>query len=98
MKYDDIDSRPIYKKLSEPERKHYIREIRSDMSYFRRTYKRADAMVEIAGLDADAASQLIAEMLDRNAAGWCPEPTETIGTRYRARRNDSRCASTDGGS
>ena len=94
----DIDSRPIYKTLTEQEKKHYIREIRGDMSYLRTTYKRADAIVEIAGLDADEASQLIVEMLNRNADGHCSAFTGTIGSRYRARGTGSRRASTDGGS
>ncbi len=47
----DIDSKQIIKKLTETEKRHYLRTIRSDITYFNRTYKKADVTVDISGLE-----------------------------------------------
>lgn len=47
----DHHSRRIEKRLTEREKKGYLKEIRSDISYFRRSYKKADHHVELNGLD-----------------------------------------------
>ncbi len=43
----DIDSNPIEKHLSEIEKRLYLREIKSDLAYFKRSYERADLMVDL---------------------------------------------------
>ncbi|MGH8479122.1 MAG: shikimate kinase [Gammaproteobacteria bacterium] len=57
----DIDSRPIHKILTEKERGLYVREIRKDITYFGRTYRRAHITVDIAGLAPDDAARKVAE-------------------------------------
>jgi len=47
--YDD-DSQLIDKTLSDEEKGLYLREIKLDYTYFRRTYKRADMTVDMSGL------------------------------------------------
>lgn len=53
--YDD-DSRPIDKHLTEKEKRLYLREIKKDMTYFRKAYERADMQIDISGLNADEAA------------------------------------------
>ena len=59
----DIDSRPFEKRLSEEEKKLYLKEIRGDISYFRRSYQRATLSVDIAGLDAEKAAREVGRVL-----------------------------------
>ena len=47
----DIDSRRIDKHLTAEERILYLKEIKADISYFKRSYERADLQVTITGLD-----------------------------------------------
>jgi len=49
----DKESKPIEKYLSDEDKKYYLREIKKDITYFNRTYKRANIFFNIAGLDAD---------------------------------------------
>jgi shikimate kinase len=60
--YDD-DSHPIDKTLTDREKRYYLREIKADMTYFRRTYRRANLTVDIAGLGPEAAAQKIKDVL-----------------------------------
>lgn len=46
----DADSRPVKKSLTEDEKRHYLKEIKGDIAYFGRTYRRADVAVDISGL------------------------------------------------
>ncbi len=55
----DIDSRPIDKHLSAEERILYLKEIKADISYFKRSYERADLQVTITGLDPEASAAII---------------------------------------
>jgi len=59
----DIDSRQIQKHLTEREKRLYLREIRGDMTYYGRTYKRATAAVDIAGLGPDDAAHRVRDAL-----------------------------------
>ncbi len=52
----DRDSRLIEKHLTAEEKLLYLKDIKEDIAYFRRTYKRANAVVDIIGLDADQAA------------------------------------------
>ena len=49
----DKESKPIKKYLSNEDKKYYLREIKKDIAYFNRTYKRANIFFNITGLDAD---------------------------------------------
>src|SRR5689334_16169737 len=56
----DIDSQPIPRTpLSAANRRYYLREIKADISYFRRSYAKATLSVDIAGADAEAAARRI---------------------------------------
>jgi shikimate kinase len=62
--YDD-ESRLVERVLSSDEKRQYVREVRGDMSYFGRTYKRADLSVDIAGLSpGEAAAKVDAVLSD----------------------------------
>ena len=55
----DIDSRPIDKHLTDEERALQLKEIKADISYFKRSYERADLHVTIAGLGPEASAAAI---------------------------------------
>ncbi|MGD0065848.1 MAG: shikimate kinase [Streptosporangiaceae bacterium] len=61
----DIDSRRIQKHLSGEERILYLKEIKADISYFKRSYERADLQVTITGLDPEASAAAIDARLGR---------------------------------
>lgn len=60
----DIDSSPVKRTLSAPERRLYLREIRADISYFRRSYNKATMCVNISGLDIEQSARKIKSELD----------------------------------
>ena len=47
----DIDSIPIKKKLTEKEKRLYLREIKKDITYFRKSYARAHFQIDVCSLD-----------------------------------------------
>ena len=49
----DIDSNPVQKTLTDKEMAYYLKEIKKDITYFGKTYKRAHLMVDIAGLSIE---------------------------------------------
>jgi shikimate kinase len=59
IRFFDIDSRPIKKKLTPREKKLYLIEIKKDITYFRTSYQRANLQVDISGLDAEQAARKI---------------------------------------
>ncbi len=56
ISFFDVDSRPIKKKLSSKEKKLYLREIKKDITYFGKSYRRANLRVGISGLNQDQAA------------------------------------------
>jgi shikimate kinase len=56
IRFYDIDSRPMEKKLTAKEKKLYLREIKKDITYFRKSYQRANLQVDIAGLNPEQAA------------------------------------------
>jgi shikimate kinase len=52
----DIDSRPIPMNLTDGEKGLYLREIKRDIAYFSRSFRRADVSVDVAGCSPDEAS------------------------------------------
>jgi shikimate kinase len=59
----DIDSRQIQKELTDREKRLYLREIKRDMTYFRRSYQKAHIAVDITGWSPDEASLRIKDLL-----------------------------------
>jgi shikimate kinase len=59
IRFYDIDSLPIEKKLTPKEKKWYLREIKKDITYFRTSYQRANLQVDISGLDPDQAARKV---------------------------------------
>ena len=60
----DIDSKPIEKALTPDEKRLYLREIKKDLTYFRKTYERAHLQVDISGLDIERAAGKVKESLE----------------------------------
>jgi shikimate kinase len=69
IRFYDIDSKPIEKRLTPPERKHYLAEISKDIAWFGRTYRRAHLHVDIRGLAPPAAAAKVRDAL----AAWREE-------------------------
>jgi len=49
--------------LTDKEKVYYLKEIRKDITYFNRTYKRSDISVHISGLTVDQAATKVKEVL-----------------------------------
>lgn len=60
----DIDSKPIEKKLTANEKRLYLKEIKKDITYFRKSYERADLQVDISGLTIKQAAHKVKEALE----------------------------------
>ena len=59
----DVDSKPIIKKLTEIELRHYLREIRLDITYFKKSYKKANVTVDITGLGPKESAKKVRDVL-----------------------------------
>jgi shikimate kinase len=59
----DIDSKPIKKILSDKEKKLYLKEIKKDITYFGKSYERADFQVNISGLNSSKSAKKTIEAL-----------------------------------
>jgi shikimate kinase len=59
----DIDSRPVQKNLTDREKSLYIREIKRDIAYFSRSFRRAHVSVDITGSSPDEASRKVRDAL-----------------------------------
>ncbi len=66
--YDD-DSNLIQKQLTDEERKMYLREIKKDITYYKRPYQKADYRVDISGLDAAQSAEKLAEIVNAADSG-----------------------------
>ena len=64
ISFFDIDSRLIEKQLSSKEQKLYLREIKKDITFFGKSYRRADLQVDISGLDQDQAALKIKKAVE----------------------------------
>jgi len=49
----DVDSKPVDKHLTDKEKSYYLKDIKKDITYFGKTYKRAHLLVDIAGLSIE---------------------------------------------
>jgi len=64
IRFYDIDSCLIEKKLTSKEKKLYLREIKKKITYFRTSYQRANLQVDIFGLDPDQAARKVKEAVE----------------------------------
>lgn len=53
----DVDSRPMDKRLTKEERQLYLKEIKKDATYFKKSYTRADLQISIEDLDVEQAAR-----------------------------------------
>jgi shikimate kinase len=59
----DIDSNLIDNQLTEKEKKLYLKEIKKDMSYFRKSYHRADCWIDIAGHGVEGSARKVGSFI-----------------------------------
>jgi shikimate kinase len=59
----DVDSRPMNKHLTNEERPLYLKEIKKDITYFKKSYTRADLQVSIEDMDVEQAAHHILAQL-----------------------------------
>jgi shikimate kinase len=59
----DIDSRPLQKHLTDRERGLCLWEIKRDIAYFNRSFRRADVSVDITGCSPNEASRKVRDLL-----------------------------------
>ncbi len=64
----DVDSRLTDKRLTNEERLLYLREIKKDITYFKKSYTRADLQVSIEGMDVEQAAHHLMVQLKAYAA------------------------------
>jgi shikimate kinase len=72
IKFYDLDSRPIEKKLTSKEKKLYLKKITKDITYFRKSYQRASLQVDISGLDANQSACKVIEAVKGLDMTWMP--------------------------
>jgi shikimate kinase len=60
----DIESRPMQKNLTDHEKRLYLREIKRDIAYFNRSFRRADLSVDISGSSLDDASRRVFDVFE----------------------------------
>jgi shikimate kinase len=65
IRFYDIDSRLIEKKLTPKEKKLYLGKIKKDITYFRTSYQRANLQIDISGLNADKAARKVKEAIEQ---------------------------------
>jgi shikimate kinase len=76
----EIDSKQVEKSLTADEKRLYLREIKKDITYFRKTYERADLRVDISGLDYKQAARCVKEAVEAFERSRKKEPkSEEIG-------------------
>ena len=59
----DADSRPVEKILTEEEKRYYLKEITKDMTYFGRSYRKADLIVDISGMGPAASAAKVRDVV-----------------------------------
>ncbi|WP_028579039.1 shikimate kinase [Desulfogranum japonicum] len=65
ISFYDLDSRLIEKKLTPKEKKLYLKEIKKDITYFGKSYHRANLQVDISGFDAEHAASKVIEVIKK---------------------------------
>jgi shikimate kinase len=64
----DKDSNPLVKQMPDDEKAYYLQEIKKDIAYFERTYKKAHLTVDLSGLGIEKSAAKIIDCL--NDAAW----------------------------
>jgi shikimate kinase len=64
----DVDSKPTDKRLTAVERPLYLREIKKDATYFKKSYTRADLQISIEDMDVEQAAHHILTQLTNSDA------------------------------
>jgi len=62
----DEDSNLIEKDLSEDDKLYYLSEIKKDISYYRKFYKRAHYHVDITGLDVEGSAMKLERLIEED--------------------------------
>lgn len=73
----DIDSQLLEKKLTEKEKRFYLKEIKKDITYFGKTYVRADLQVDICGCDISGAVTKV----EQGIKSYLKEVSDLINTK-----------------
>lgn len=64
LTFYDIDSRLIEKNLTAKQKSLYLREIKKDITYFRKSYERADLRVDISDMDPREAAERVKQAVE----------------------------------
>jgi len=64
IRFYDIDSRLIEKHLTDKEKTYWLSQIRKDIAYFGKTFKRAHRIIDISGLNVDQATAKVKTCLE----------------------------------
>jgi len=72
--YYDEDSKPIAKELNDRQKKFVSSEIKKDITYYRRSYRRAHFQVDISGLNIAQAADKLKELLRLEPPLKNPDP------------------------
>lgn len=64
IQFYDIDSYPIEKQLTEKEKRWHLKDIKKDITYFRKSFDRADFQVDICGLDVVEAAAKVRKVAE----------------------------------
>lgn len=75
----DIDSRPIKKHLTNREKMLYRKEIEKDITFFKKSYQRANLHANIAGRDAEASAEMIERLLAQYRMSSCHSSAISLG-------------------
>ena len=84
----DIESRPVQRNLTDHEKGLYLREIKRDIAYFNRSFRRADVSVDISGCSLDDASRKVRDALGRIEAS--PSKAQSEESEQRSARMHAR--------
>ncbi len=64
IRFYDIDSKPIMKCLTSREKSLYCREIKKDITYFRKSYERSHLQIDISGLNIKQSAIKVLDALE----------------------------------
>lgn len=84
----DIESRPVQRNLTDHEKGLFLREIKRDIAYFNRSFRRADVYVDISGCSLDDASRKVRDALGRMKPA--PSKAQSEGSEQRSARMHAR--------
>ena len=79
----DIDSKLIEKHLTEEEKRLYLREIKKDITFFKKSYQRADLHADIVGLDTEASAKLIEDLVKEHSHGLTASRSNSDRNRHK---------------